>query len=231
MICIEKGDAGGVSFFLRANGGRFVGRDLRVPPFNVGYSERLRWLRVGWGLVVGEGLCSSLFPYFAGVRAEQSPAPTNGCRGRVPCNRGWRWAATGLAGHIGPALRSEGLFLRRAGPACPAFRGGVIGTVLLVGGGLGFGCRGGRLCPPRPGYDNAKGADSASDTPRGTSGLWSQCPWGKSSAPTEGCRWRVPFIRGWWGAIPGFGGTHRSRLSTRGNRNGFVGWGWVGVWL
>ena len=29
------------------------------------------------------------------------------------------------------------------------------------------------------------GADSASDTPRRMSGWWSQCPWGKSSAPTE----------------------------------------------
>ena len=30
------------------------------------------------------------------------------------------------------------------------------------------------------------GADSASDTPRRMSGWWSQCPWGKSSAPTQG---------------------------------------------
>ena len=35
-----------------------------------------------------------------------------------------------------------GNILRRAGPMCPAFRGGVIGTVLLVADGLGFGCRG-----------------------------------------------------------------------------------------
>ena len=40
--------------------------------------------------------------------------------------------------------------------------------------------RGGRLA-----LRGRKGADSASDTPRSMSGWWSQCPWGKSSAPTE----------------------------------------------
>ena len=39
----------------------------------------------------------------------------------------------------------------------------------------------------RKGRSSAQaGADSASDTPRRMSGWWSQCPWGKSSAPTHG---------------------------------------------
>ena len=35
--------------------------------------------------------------------------PTEGWRGRVPFNQPGRWVATGLAGHIGPALRRETL--------------------------------------------------------------------------------------------------------------------------
>ncbi len=94
-----------------------------------------------------------------GQPGRRGGGPYDGLSMTVPCNRGWRMSVAGVAGHIGPALRREGPFLRRAGPMCPAFRGGVIGTVLLVADGLGFGCRGGRLCPPPPGCDNAKGAD------------------------------------------------------------------------
>ena len=47
-----------------------------------------------------------------------------------------------------PALRRAEPFLRRAGPMCPAFQRGVIGTVLLVADGLGFGCRGRALLRP-----------------------------------------------------------------------------------
>ena len=53
--------------------------------------------------------------------------------------------------------------------------------------------RGGRLCPPQPKVVDAQGVDSASDTPRRMSGWWSQCPWGRSSAPTHGCRFYTSF--------------------------------------
>ena len=65
--------------------------------------------------------------------------------------------------------------------------------------------RGGRLCPPQPKVVGAQGADSASDTPRRMSGWWSQCPWGRSSAPTHGCRCRVPSTLPGWVSLPSFG--------------------------
>ena len=55
------------------------------------------------------------------------------------------------------------------------------------------------------------GADSASDTPRRMSGWWSQCPWGKSSAPTDGLPMPFAIYPPLAVSVTWFGGTHRSR--------------------
>ena len=47
-----------------------------------------------------------------GCGPPRAAAPTVECDARLPYNRGWRWTVTGLAGHIGPALRAKMMTMR-----------------------------------------------------------------------------------------------------------------------
>ena len=98
-------------------------------------------------------------------------------------------------------------FVGRDDPARRLLGGRVAERHRWLRTGMVFLRRGGRPCPPQPKVVDAQGADrvvrpyerwplpftiqparagtvtgprvaGASDTPRGTSGLWSQCPWG-----------------------------------------------------
>ena len=112
--------------------------------------------------------------------AEQSPAPTNGNDNVYHSNS---------PGACCPVLGGT----HRSRPTEGSGPGGVQPRQVMIVAGLGRT----ESSAPTEGNDAVYhstaagnycyrfGADSASDTPRGTSGLWSQCPWGKSSAPTD----------------------------------------------
>ena len=153
-------------------------------------------------------------------RAEQSPAPTHGCRCRVPSNRpGWvslpgRRAAgasaptvVGDAGYHSPGLGGyrylgHGRFVNRPyGVIVEASvfsfrRAGPACPALPVSGvaeGHGFVRRGGALLRPWPGQLTRKGRTG-------------------SSAPTHDCRCRVPSTRPGWFSLPGHGPPGRRPL-------------------